>query len=63
MANKKVYYHVIEESTYYQVGWQGYFNTLKESQAEVIRLKDFFPNNNFYVWESYSSKEPEICTL
>jgi len=62
MAKKKVYYHIIEEGSHNKIASQGWFLTLKEAQAEVIRLKDFF-HSGFYIWESYSSKEPEICTL
>lgn len=62
MSNKKVYYHVIEQFSAYEIGSQGWFLTLKEAQADVNRLKELF-NSDFYVWESYSDEEPEICTL
>jgi hypothetical protein len=63
MKKRKVYYHVLEEGQYGNVGHQGYYDTLQEAENEVRRLSGFFPNNYFYVWESNSKREPEVVTI
>lgn len=59
----KYYYHVIEDSGYDRIGSHGYYTNLEEAEKEVARLSEYFPNYNFYVFQSNSKKEPEIVTI
>jgi hypothetical protein len=58
-----MYYHVLEDSGYGNVGHQGYYDTLQEAEKQVDKLTEFFPNNFFYVLTSNSKREPEIVTI
>lgn len=59
----RTYYHVIEDSSYGNIGSHGYFKTEAEAKKQVERLQDFFPNSFFYVYSSNSKKEPEFITV
>ena len=59
----KVYYHLIEESGYGKIGSHGYYSNRDEAEREMARLKDFFPNQTFWIYQSNSKREPEICTI
>jgi hypothetical protein len=59
----RMYFHVIEDCGYNRIGYQGYYTTEAEAQAQVERLSDFFPNSFFYVFASASKKEPPIVTI
>jgi hypothetical protein len=63
MKKRKIYYHVLEEGHYGNVGHQGYYDTLEEAEKEIKRLNGYFPNNFFYVFTSNSYKEPEVVTI
>lgn len=58
----KMYYHVIEDCGYGNIGSQGCFKTLEEAQKQATRLQDFFPNNFYHVHMSKSKREPEFIT-
>lgn len=59
----RMYFHVIEDSGYNNIGWRGYYLTESEAQAEVERLKDFFPKIDFYVFADTSKREPNFITI
>jgi hypothetical protein len=59
----RTYYHVIEDSSYGNIGSHGYFKTEQEAKKEVERLQSYFPNYFFYVYSSNSKKEPEFITV
>lgn len=60
---KRIYYHVIEDAGYGNIGCHGFYETLSEAELEVKRRQEYFPSLNFYVFSSYSKKEPEFITV
>jgi hypothetical protein len=63
MRTNRIYYHVIEEGSYGEIASHGYYTTLAEAQQESDRLSSFFVGLAFYVYQSPSKREPEICTI
>lgn len=63
MKTQKIYYHVIEDSGYGNIGSHGYYTKLEEAQKEVDRLQSYFCDASFYVFQSNSKREPEIVTI
>lgn len=59
----KIYYHVIEEGHYGNIGSHGYYETLEEAKKRVGELQEMFPRLFFYVFQSASKREPEIVTI
>lgn len=59
----RIYYHVLEDSGYGNIGWQGYYNTAEEAQKRANELSDMFPNSSFYVEAGNSPKEPVNVTV
>ena len=58
----KDYYHVLEDGTQGDIGYQNCYKTLEEAQKEVERLSDFWPDIHFWIFHSNSPKEPVIVT-
>ena len=63
MKPQKIYYHILVYSNYGNVGWKGYFSTLKEAKKEADRLSDYFQNSFFQIEISTSKKEPVNTTI
>lgn len=59
----KIYYHVIEEEEYGNIGTHGYYETVDDAKRRVNDLQDMFPKLFFYVFQSSSKKEPEFITI
>ena len=59
----KVYYHVIEEGSYDEIGSHGYYENYEDAKSECERLQEFFPDLFFYVYKSTSTEDPPICTI
>jgi hypothetical protein len=59
----KMYYHVLEDGGYGNIGWHGYYDTEKEAEERVSNLQDMFPKLFFYVEPSNSKKEPDNVTV
>jgi hypothetical protein len=62
-GKNRIYYHVLEDGGYGNIGWQGYYNTAKEAQKRADELSDMFPNSSFYVEAGNSPKEPVNVTV
>lgn len=60
---QKTYFHIIEECGYYKKGWQGYYDTLEEAEERMKTLMDYFPNNDYWILQDSSKKEPNIITI
>jgi len=52
----KMYYHVLEDGGYGDIGHQGVYDTKEEAQNRADKLADMFPNSSFYV-EASDSKD------
>ncbi len=63
MKTQKIYYHILEYGDYDNIGWQGYFLTLKDAKKEADKLSNYFPNNHFQIESSNSKKEPINTTI
>jgi len=63
MQEAKVYYFVLEDCGYGDIGSHGHYLSLDEAQKEANRLQDYFPQNYFWVYENYSENEPVIVTI
>lgn len=59
----KTYYHILEHSSYGDIGHQGYYEDMKEAESEVKRLSDYFPNSYFEIFASDTTNEPPITTI
>jgi hypothetical protein len=59
----KIYYHVIEDCGYGEIGSHGYYATNEEAEKEADRLQELFKHNFFYVHASPSKREPEFITI
>jgi hypothetical protein len=59
----KMYYHVLEDGGYGNIGWHGYYDTEKEAEERVSNLQDKFPKLFFYVEPSNSKKETYNVTV
>lgn len=62
MKGKKMYYHVLEDGGYGNIGHQGYYNTPEEAQKRADELADMFPRSEFYIEASDSEDEPYSVT-
>jgi hypothetical protein len=62
-GKNRIYYHVLEDGGYGNIGWQGYYNTAEEAQKRADKLSDMFPNSSFYVEAGNSPKEPVNVTV
>jgi hypothetical protein len=61
-SGKKVYYHVLEDGGYGNIGYHGYYDTQEEAQKRADNLSEMFPNLEFYVESSNSTQEPYSVT-
>lgn len=59
----KIYWHVLEDGGYGNIGHQGVYASKEEAQAEVNRLSDMFPESFFYFEASDSEDEPYNVTM
>jgi len=59
----KVYYHVIEEANYNEIGTHGFYDKRKDAEKKVDELKQKFPNLFFYIYPSPSRLEPQFVTI
>jgi hypothetical protein len=57
-----VYYHVLEDGGYGNIGYHGYYDTQEEAQKRADNLSEMFPNLEFYVESSNSTQEPYSVT-
>jgi hypothetical protein len=59
----KMYFHVLEDGGYGDIGHQGVYNTKEEAQNKADKLADMFPASSFYVEASDSKDEPYNVTM
>jgi hypothetical protein len=59
----KMYFHVLEDGGYGDIGHQGVYDTKEEAQSRADKLADMFPNSSFYVEASDSKDEPYNVTM
>ena len=59
----KMYFHVLEDGGYGNIGHQGVYNTKEEAQNRADKLADMFPASSFYVEASDSKDEPYNVTM
>jgi hypothetical protein len=59
----KMYFHVLEDGGYGEIGWQGAYDTEEEAQNKADLLSDRFPDSSFYVEASDSEDEPYNVTM
>jgi len=59
----KMYFHVLEDGGYGNIGHQGVYNTKEEAQSRADKLADMFPASSFYVEASDSKNEPYNVTM
>jgi hypothetical protein len=59
----KMYFHVLEDGGYGEIGWQGAYDTEEEAQNKADLLSDRFPDSSFYVEVSDSEDEPYNVTM
>ena len=59
----RMYFHVLEDGGYGDIGHQGVYHTKEEAQNRADKLADMFPNSSFYVEASDSKKEPYSVTM
>lgn len=59
----KMYFHVLEDGGYGDIGHQGVYDTEEEAQSRANELADMFPNSFFYVEASNSEDEPYSVTM
>jgi hypothetical protein len=59
----KMYYHVLEDGGYGDIGHQGVYDTKEEAQNRADKLADMFPASSFYVEASDSKDEPYNVTM
>jgi hypothetical protein len=62
LAEGKMYFHVLEDAGYGEIGHQGVYDTKEEAQNRANSLDDMFPNSSFYVEASDSEDEPYSVT-
>jgi len=63
IKKEKMYYHVLEDSSYGNIGWHGYFESKEEADKVVKKLSDFFPKYYYYIEIYKSKKEPYTVTI
>jgi len=59
----KMYFHVLEDGGYGEIGHQGVYDTKEEAQNRADSLSDMFPDSSFYVEASDSEDEPYSVTM
>jgi hypothetical protein len=59
----KMYFHVLEDGGYGDIGHQGVYDTKEEAQNRANTLSDMFPKSEFYVEAYPSKKEPVTVTM
>ena len=59
----KMYFHVLEDGGYGDIGHQGVYDTKEEAQNRADKLADMFPASSFYVEASDSKDEPYNVTM
>ena len=59
----KMYFHVLEDGGYGEIGWKGVYNTEEEAQNRADSLSDMFSDSSFYVEVSDSEDEPYSVTM
>ena len=59
----RMYFHVLEDGGYGDIGHQGVYHTKEEAQNRADKLADMFPNSSFYVEASDSKEEPYSVTM
>jgi hypothetical protein len=59
----KMYFHVLEDGGYGEIGWKGVYNTEEEAQNRADSLSDMFSDSSFYVEASDSEDEPYNVTM
>ena len=62
-SGKKMYYHVLEDGGYGNIGHQGYYDTPEEAKKRADDLSEMFPNLSFYVEAYPTKKEPVTVTM
>jgi len=60
--NGKMYFHVLQDSGYGEIGHQGVYDTKEEAQNRANSLSDMFSDSSFYVEASDSEDEPYSVT-
>ena len=58
----KMYYHVLEDMGYGEIGHEGVYDTEEEAQDRANNLSRTFPDSSFYVEASTSEEEPYNVT-
>ena len=58
----KMYFHVLQDSGYGEIGHQGVYDTQEEAQNRADELTDMFSDSSFYVEASDSEDEPYSVT-
>ena len=58
----KMYYHVLEDMGYGEIGHEGVYDTEEEAQDRANNLSRTYPDSSFYVEASTSEKEPYNVT-
>jgi len=58
----KMYFHVLQDSGYGEIGHQGVYDTEEEAQNRANSLSDMFSDSSFYVEASDSEDEPYSVT-
>jgi hypothetical protein len=61
-TNQNMYYHVLEDGGYGDIGYQGVYDTKENAESRAIELSDMFPDSSFYVEASDSEDEPTNVT-
>ena len=59
----RMYFHVLEDGGYGNIGHQGVYDTKEEAQNKADKLADMFPDSSFYVEASDSKDEPYNVTM
>jgi len=58
----KMYYHVLEDMGYGEIGHEGVYDTEEEAQDRANNLSRTYPDSSFYVEPSTSEEEPYNVT-
>ena len=58
----KMYYHVLEDMGYGEIGHEGVYDTEEEAQDRANNLSRTYPDSSFYVEASTSEEEPYNVT-
>ena len=58
-----MYFHVLEDGGYGNIGHQGVYDTEEAAQKRADELSDMFSDSSFYVEASDSEDEPVNVTV